>query len=96
MDIFPLIHLAIAKGASDLHLVAASPPLLRINGLLQPVDDALPLTPEDMNHAFSQITSDSERADFQRYLELDFGYTLPDICRLRCNAAKQSQSPPLD
>ena len=92
MDIFPLIHLATAKGASDLHLVVSSPPILRINGLLQPVDDALPLTAEDINQAFSQITSDRERTDFQRCLELDFGYTIPDVCRLRCNAAKQRQT----
>jgi len=89
MDIFSLLNLAMSKGASDLHLVASSPPLLRINGLLQPVADMLPLTPEDINQAFNQITSDEERANFQRRLELDFGYTLPDVGRLRCNAAKQ-------
>jgi len=89
MDIFPLLYLAASKGASDLHLVASSPPLLRINGLLQPAASILPLTPEDTNQAFNQLTSDKERADFQRCLELDFGYTLPDVGRLRCNAAKQ-------
>jgi len=89
MDIFPLLHLAIAKGASDLHLIASSPPLLRIDGLLQPVADMLPLTPEDINQAFNQITSDRERTDFHRCLELDFGYTLPSVGRLRCNVAKQ-------
>lgn len=89
MDIFSLLNLAKSKGASDLHLIASSPPLLRINGLLQPAADMLPLTPDDINQAFNQLTSDKERADFQRCLELDFGYTLPDVGRLRCNAAKQ-------
>jgi len=89
MDIFSLIHLAISKSASDLHLVASSPPILRVHGLLQSVGDTLPLTAEDISQAFNQITSDEQRASFQRYLELDFGYTLPDICRLRCNASKQ-------
>jgi len=89
MDIFPLLHLAISKGASDLHLVAYSPPLLRINGMLGPAADMLPLTPDDINQAFNQITSDKERADFHRCLELDFGYTIPEVGRLRCNAAKQ-------
>ena len=89
MDIFPLLHLAISKGASDLHLVADSPPLLRINGMLGPAADMLPLTPDDINQAFTQITSDKERADFHRCLELDFGYTIPEVGRLRCNAAKQ-------
>jgi twitching motility protein PilT len=89
MDIFSLLNLATSKGASDLHLVASSPPLLRINGLLQPATDIPPLTPDDINDAFNQITSDKERADFERCLELDFGYTLPDVGRFRCNVAKQ-------
>lgn len=89
MDIFPLIHLAVAKGASDLHLVASNPPLLRTNGALQPIADAPPLTAESINQAFHQITSEKEREEFQRRLELDFGYTLPYVGRLRCNASKQ-------
>ena len=89
MDIFSAVHLAAAKGASDLHLIAFSPPLLRINGLLQAVADMSPLTTEDINQAFNQITSDKERADFQRCLDVDFSYTLPDVGRLRCNATKQ-------
>lgn len=89
MDIFSLVRLAAEKGASDLHLVANGPPMFRINGLLQQVADMPPLTSEDINQAFNQITSDKERSDFERCLELDFGYTLPDVGRLRCNAAKQ-------
>ncbi len=89
MDIFALIHLAVAKGSSDLHLVASNPPLLRTNGSLQPVAKTSPLTPEAINQAFHQITSEKERADFERRLELDFGYTVPGVGRLRCNASKQ-------
>ena len=89
MDISALIHLAISKGASDLHLITSSPPLLRINGLLQPLTGMSPLTPEDINQAFNQISSERERTDFERNLELDFGYTIPDLGRFRCNVAKQ-------
>lgn len=89
MDIFALLHLAKEKDASDLHLVVASPPLMRINGSLQPADGMAPLTAEDINQAFHRLTSDQEREDFHRQLELDFGYTIPDVGRLRCNAAKQ-------
>jgi len=92
MDILSAVHLAAAKGASDLHLIAYSPPLLRIDGLLQPVADMQPVAPDDINQAFEQITSDKERADFQRCLELDFSYSIPDVCRLRCNAAKQRRT----
>ena len=89
MDILSLLHLAKARGASDLHLVASSPPLLRIDGLLEPVADMAPLTSDDLNQAFSQITSDIEREEFHRHLELDFSYAIPDVGRFRCNAAKQ-------
>ncbi len=89
MDILSAIHLAAAKGASDLHLVASSPPLLRIHGALQPVADMQPLTPDDIDEAFKQLTSEEERVNFERCLELDFGYTIPDVGRIRCNAAKQ-------
>jgi twitching motility protein PilT len=89
MDIFHLVNLAVAKGASDLHLLIDSPPIFRIDGLIQPIADIPALTSEDIDQAFIQITSDKERADFHRCLELDFGYTIPDVGRLRCNAAKQ-------
>jgi twitching motility protein PilT len=89
MDIFSLIHLAAEKGASDLHLVADNTPIFRINGRLLPEADLPPLTTDDVAQAFQQISSEKERADFHHRLELDFGYTLPDVGRLRCNAAKQ-------
>jgi twitching motility protein PilT len=89
MDILALVRLAADKGASDLHLLADNPPIFRINGLLQPEADRPTLTTDDIAQAFQQITSEKERADFHHHLELDFGYTLPDVGRLRCNAAKQ-------
>jgi len=89
MDIFALLHSAKSKGASDLHLVVSSPPLMRIDGSLQPADSMEPLTAEDTTQAFHQLTSDKEREDFYRRLELDFGCTIPDVGRLRCNVAKQ-------
>ena len=89
MDIFRLLHLAKSKGASDLHLVVSRPPILRIDGLLVPAGDEPPLTPDDIDQAFTQLASDRQREDFHSRLELDFGYTIPDIGRLRCNVAKQ-------
>ena len=89
MDVLALLRLARAQVASDLHLVVGSSPLLRVNGSLQPVDGATPLTAEDIGEAFFQLTKPEEREYFHRHLELDFGYTLPDVGRLRCNAAQQ-------
>jgi twitching motility protein PilT len=89
MDIVALLKLAKSKGASDLHMVVSRPPLFRIDGQLVPDDDLPALTQEDLEEAFRQVTSDQERADFDRCLELDFGRSVPDVGRLRFNAAKQ-------
>ena len=92
MDILSLLRQAKLKDATDLHLVVASPPLLRVNGSLEPVDGVAPLTGEDVNGGFLQITTPEDREHFYRNLELDFGYTLPGVGRLRCNAAQQRGS----
>ncbi len=89
MDIFSLLHTAASKGASDLHLVVSSPPLLRVNGALEPVDGTKPLTANEINQAFLQITTPEQRESFHHHLELDFNYTLADVGQLRCNAAQQ-------
>ena len=89
MDIFNLLLTAKSKKASDLHMVVSSPPLLRVNGSLESINGTNPLTPAEISQAFLQITTPEERENFTRHLELDFGYTLTDGTRLRCNAAQQ-------
>ena len=89
MDVYAILRLAKERRASDVHLVAGSPPSLRIHGTLQPADGMAPLTPGDLDQALVQIASDREQEEFQQRLELDFGITIPDVGRLRCNAARQ-------
>ena len=72
-----------------MHLVAASPPLLRIDGSLRPVDSMSTLTGEEISEAFAQMTTPQQREDFSNNLELDFSYNLPGVGHLRCNAARQ-------
>ncbi|OGO41444.1 MAG: hypothetical protein A2137_00480 [Chloroflexi bacterium RBG_16_58_8] len=88
-DIIKLLQLAKSKGASDLHVVVDRPPLLRINGSLLPQDDLPVLSAEDIDQALSQVTTDEDRAKFQRDLELDFGRTISGVGRIRFNAARQ-------
>lgn len=92
MDIFSLLNLAKTKGASDLHLVVSSPPVLRVNGALKPVEGMELLTLEDTSQALQQLTTDEQRENFQRCLELDFSYSVPDIGRIRCNAAQERKA----
>ncbi|MBA7578867.1 MAG: PilT/PilU family type 4a pilus ATPase [Dehalococcoidia bacterium] len=89
MDILALLRTAKDKAASDVHLVASSPPLLRIDGSLQAINGAAPLTGEEINQAFNKLTTPEQQADFGKNLELDFGYSMPDVGHLRGNAAQQ-------
>ena len=92
MDIFSLLREAKLKRASDLHMVVGSPASFRIDGYLEAAEVGVSLTPEDINEGFLQMTTPEEREQFHRQLELDFGYTLLDVGRLRCNAAQQRGS----
>ncbi len=89
MDVLELINMAGARKASDLNLVVGSPPLLRIYGIIQPIEEMSPLTPQDVVDALCQITTANERQSFYERMELDFGYTAHGVGRLRCNAALQ-------
>ena len=92
MDVFSLIHTARSMAASDLHLIASSPPLARVNGRLETINDTAPLTSDDTRQAFLQVTTPDQKKHFHQHLELDFGYSLPDVGRLRCNVAQQRGS----
>lgn len=88
MDINTLLGLAKGLSASDIHMIAQSPPILRIHGILQPLEDWEPMKPEDLESAFLQLTSEQERREFRENSELDFSYTLENCGRFRCNAAR--------
>ncbi|MBI2934349.1 MAG: PilT/PilU family type 4a pilus ATPase [Chloroflexi bacterium] len=92
MDILALLKLAKSSKASDIHLAAGSAPLLRIDGILNPVADMAVLNPDDLRSCLHQLTTEKDRAEFDRTLELDFGYTLEDVGRFRCNVALQRGS----
>ncbi len=88
-NILDLLRVAKEKTASDLHLVVDCPPMLRVNGSLEPLDGLAPVSPEEISESFMQLTTPEQREEFQRTLELDFGYSLPGVGRIRCNVAQQ-------
>lgn len=88
-DIVQLLQKGKEKSASDLHIVVDRPPLYRIHGSLIPVDDMPVLTGEDVEQALKQVTTEEEIAEFRKTKELDFGRTIPQVGRVRFNAAMQ-------
>jgi twitching motility protein PilT len=89
MDITELLQIAKSLNASDLHLIVSKPPLCRIYGEILPMEGQPPLTPEDIEQALEQVTTEDEREVFKNTLELDFGRTIRGVGRLRFNAARQ-------
>jgi twitching motility protein PilT len=92
IDIFVLIAAARAKYASDLHLSAYSPPLVRVNGCLQSLNGPRPLTEAEIRSAMEQMATIYQVEEFDKRLELDFGHKLPDGTSLRCSIAQQRGS----
>ncbi|MEK7281687.1 MAG: type IV pilus twitching motility protein PilT [Chloroflexota bacterium] len=84
-----LLKLMVEKRASDLHLRVGSPPVFRIDGALQPLEDCPALTPEDLLSMFESMTAPEQRATFARELELDFAYSLPGAARFRVSVLQQ-------
>lgn len=89
MDVLALFKAAKNKGASDLHLIVASPPLVRLKGSLEPLNGRTPLSSSDMEEAFAQLTTPEEQETFDKHMELDFSYAISGLGYFRCNAAMQ-------
>ena len=84
MDIKKILKEMIARGASDLHLKVASPPVYRINGTLVFADYDAPSV-EDMAAVAKQILSPGQREIFESTREIDFAFGVPGIARFRAN-----------
>jgi twitching motility protein PilT len=80
------------KGASDLHLSAGQPPLLRIHGDLLRTEHAA-LTPENVIELTNAIMSEEQRQRFKEEHEVDFACDLPGKGRFRVNVFVQSRGP---
>jgi twitching motility protein PilT len=91
LNVDDLLRRMVEARASDLHMKAAFPPVLRIHGVLTP-QELPPLTAEGMREALSQIATAEQQALFDRAKELDFSYGAQGIGRFRVNAALQRGS----
>ncbi len=89
MQIDELLKLTVDKSATDLHLKVPSPPVLRIDGMLILQEDLTPLTVEDIEFVFEQVTIQEQRDAFVRERELDFAYSVPGLARFRVSALRQ-------
>lgn len=90
MDISQLLSFGVKEGASDCHLSAGEPPMLRLHGDMKKVDMP-PMTQEQVHSLVYDIMSDAQRKIFEENLECDFSFALGDISRFRVNVFLQNR-----
>jgi twitching motility protein PilT len=89
MHINNLLEIAVAQGASDLHLKVNALPVLRIEGELFLQENLDVITAGAMEQWFLGITTETQREIFARELELDFAYQSKISRRFRINISLQ-------
>jgi len=85
ITIHSLLRFMVASKASDLHLSAGEPPLVRVHGEMHRVDTPA-LTSDETHRLIFDVMNDAQRRTFQDKLEVDFAFSLDDSLRFRINA----------
>lgn len=80
------------QGASDLHIVVGSPPVLRIHGLLEPMQEYPRLTPEDSQEIIYSVMNEEQIASFETERELDMSFGIEGLSRFRLNVYRDRGS----
>ena len=90
MDITELLAFSAKQGASDLHLSAGLPPMIRVDGDVRRIN--LPALEHKQVHALIyDIMNDKQRKDFEEFWETDFSFEVPGVARFRVNAFNQNR-----
>ncbi len=90
MDIAELLTFSVKNGASDLHLSAGLPPMIRVDGDMRKVN-VPSLDHKTVHGLVYDIMNDKQRKDYEEFLETDFSFEIPDLARFRVNAFNQNR-----
>ncbi len=90
MDITELLAFSAKNGASDLHLSAGLPPMIRVDGEVRRIN--LPaMEHKDVHRLVYDIMNDKQRRDYEEFWETDFSFEIPGVARFRVNAFNQNR-----
>lgn len=90
MDITELLAFSVKNGASDLHLSAGLPPMIRVDGEVKRIN--LPaMEHKEVHRLIYDIMNDKQRRDYEELLETDFSFEVPGVARFRVNAFNQNR-----
>jgi twitching motility protein PilT len=88
VDIAQLLAFAVKSKASDLHLSAGVPPMIRVDGDVKRINMPA-LAHKDVHSMVYDIMNDKQRKDYEEFLETDFSFEIPKLARFRVNAYNQ-------
>src|SRR5512132_2052587 len=89
MELNDILQQALRAKASDIHLKAGLPPILRIDGNLVPLKDGQRLTPEEVTRMVLGTMTEYQHAKFKQTNEVDLAYGIPGVGRFRVNVFQQ-------
>jgi twitching motility protein PilT len=90
MDISQLLQFAYQQDASDLHISAGEPPIIRVHGDVKRIKSA-PLSAEQTQAMVYDIMNDSQRRIFEERSDIDFSMQMGELARFRVNVFRQNR-----
>lgn len=90
MDITELLAFSAKQNASDLHLSAGLPPMIRVDGDVRRIN-LPPMEHKEVHALIYEIMNDKQRKDFEEFLETDFSFEVPGVARFCVNAFNQNR-----
>jgi twitching motility protein PilT len=90
MDITQLLAFSVKNKASDLHLSAGLPPMIRVNGDVRRIN-VDPLDHKTVHDMVYDIMNDNQRKAYEEHLECDFSFEIQGLARFRVNAFNQNR-----
>src|ERR1700709_868088 len=90
VDIAQLLAFAVKNNASDLHLSAGVPPMIRVDGDMKRVNMPA-LVHKEVHSMVYDIMNDKQRKAFEEFYETDFSFEIPKLARFRVNAFNQNR-----
>jgi len=90
VDIAELLAFTVKNKASDLHLSAGLPPMIRVDGDVRRIN-LPPLEHKELHDMIYDIMNDYQRKEFEETFEIDFSFEIPGLARFRVNAFNQNR-----
>ena len=90
VEIDQLLAFAVKNKASDLHISAGVPPMIRVDGDVKRINMPA-LSHKEVHSMIYDIMNDKQRKAYEEFFETDFSFELPDISRFRVNAFNQAR-----